>query len=218
VGTPTASVVVTATSNDGAAASQEIRVAVSETPSPALRVTPANGAAPLSVTFLVTGAPPGALIDLDVDGDGQTDITAQAADGLAFVYGQPGLYFPSATFGDAQGTRRSVKGVVQVHDLATLDALLQTRWAALKEALRRGDVPQALTSIAGRARSRYEGMFNDLRADLHDVDSILTSFRLLELRRSEAIGEMLRFDGNVLESFEIRFHIDDDGNWRIASF
>jgi hypothetical protein len=217
VGPSTTSILATATTGDGSAASQEIRVAVAEIASAGMRATPASGPPPLSVAFLVTGAGPGSPIEVDADGDGRADVAGHAPDAPSFVYTQPGLYFPSATFVDPHGTSRTARGLVQVHDLAGLDAILQARWTALKDALRRGDVPRALASIALRARPRYESMLDDLRADLHDIDSILTSFHLVEVRRSEAIGEMLRDNGSFVESFEIRFSIDDDGVWRVAA-
>jgi hypothetical protein len=213
----TSTTAITATATAETAATHTIAVRVSEAPLALLRVTPGTGPAPLRAGFTVLGAPSGARVDLDGDGDGVID-TSSASDAFSFVYGQPGLYFPTASFIDDRGVRRTVKAVVQVHDLVTLDSTLQARWAGLKDALRQGDIAQALTNITERMRAHYEGMFIDLRGDLSDVDTILTSFRLLEVRRSEAIGEMVRPNGALMESFEIRFRIDDDGMWRLAAF
>jgi sugar lactone lactonase YvrE len=216
--TATTTLTAAATATSGATASHSITISVSGAQPAMLRVTPSNGLAPLNVTFLVLGTPPGGLIDLDIDGDGRIELSASTIEGASFVYSQPGLYFPAVTFTDGQGVRQTVKAIVHVADLSTFDSTLQARWAALKDALRRGDIPQALTNIVERVRPQYERMFNDLRADLPDVNNILTTFRLLEVRRSEAICEMLRPNAGFTESFEIRFQIDDDGIWRLAAF
>ena len=88
----------------------------------------------------------------------------------------------------------------------------------MKDALRRGDIPQALGQILTRSRPRYHAIFGALPSDLANVDMILTDILLLEVRRSEAIYEMVRTDNGVVKSFEIRFRIDEDGIWRLWMF
>ena len=212
----TTALIATATSTNGSSATSTSAVIVSAAQSGTIRATPSVGIAPLSVGFVLSGAPAGALIDFDFDGDGRVDVNTTSEPN--FVYLQPGLYFPSASFTDNHGVRQTVRTVAQVYDSSGLGTLLQARWTALKDSLRRGDIPQALTNIVARARPQYEAMFNDLRADLLNIDNILTTFTVLELRRSEAICEMLRPNVGFVESFEIRFLIDDDGVWRLAAF
>lgn len=101
---------------------------------------------------------------------------------------------------------------------AVLDALLQAKWTALKDDLRRGEITQALTQIHSQARARYAAIFQALTADLPDVDAILTPITLLEVRGGEAIYEMVRTGDTLVKSFELRFRIDDDGIWRLAMF
>jgi hypothetical protein len=72
--------------------------------------------------------------------------------------------------------------------------------------------------VAARARSRYAAIFQELAADLPDVDQILTTPTLSEVVGHEAIYEMSRSDDGLVKSFEIRFFLDEDGLWRLWSF
>jgi hypothetical protein len=111
-----------------------------------------------------------------------------------------------------------VPTVVQTFDRAALEALLQAKWSAMKAALRRGDVPQALSHVTTRARTRYQETFTVLAPDLPLIDSILTDLAFVRVRGQEAIFEMRRTDAGVAKSFEVRFQIDTDGLWRLRIF
>jgi sugar lactone lactonase YvrE len=217
-GTPNLQIVMTTA--DGSSSSQD--VAVSVTPgtdsSLLLIASPRTGVGPLAVTFSILGVPPLATVEADFDGSGAAEFAGSDLDGHVFTYTQPGLYAPLVTVTDAQGRRTTAPAVVQVLDRSTLDALLQSKWTALKDALRRGDVPQALTQVSARSRRRYEPAFNALAPDLPSIDSILTDVRFLRTRGPEAIFEMSRSDAGTLKSFEVRFHVDADGFWRLRSF
>jgi sugar lactone lactonase YvrE len=211
---------VVATTASGVVASQEVPVTVvAGTESPFLLVaSPQSGLAPLTVSFTLLGVPDSATIQVDSLGNGVTDFVGQRLAEQAFTYVQPGLYVPVVSVTDGQGQRTFVPGVVQVFDQAGLDALLQAKWASMKEALRRGDIAQALTQISERARSRYQQALTALGPDLPAVDTILTDVRFVRARGLEAIFEMSRADAGILKSFEVRFHVDADGFWRVRSF
>ena len=211
---------IVATTATGGTTSQEMRIVVVDAPdSPFLLVaSPGSGVAPLTVPFTLLGAPASATIQADFDGNGTIDFDGPRLDGHAFTYGQPGLYVARVSVTDAQGQRTTVPGVIQVFDRAALDALLQSKWTALRDALRRGDIAQALTHVSGRSRSRYQQAFTALIPDLPGIDSILTDVRFVRARGLEAIFEMVRTDAGILKSFEVRFHVDADGFWRVRSF
>jgi hypothetical protein len=201
-------------------ASQEVPVTVTAAPdSPFLLVSsPRSGVAPLSVAFTLLGVPDSAVIQIDFDGDGTIDLAGQRLDGQVFTYAHPGLFVPRTSITDAQGQRITIPGVIQVFDRAGLDALLQSKWTALRDALRRGDIAQALTQVSERSRSRYQQAFAALAPDLAAIDTILTDVRFVRARGLEALFEMSRMDAGILKSFEVRFHVDDDGFWRVRSF
>ena len=119
---------------------------------------------------------------------------------------------------DSRGQRQTLRTLVHVYDRLALDALLQAKWTAFKAALRQGDIPQALTYISSRSRTRYQRIFQALAADLPAVDTILTTITLVEVRDTEAIYRMTRTDNGGTRSFELRFWVDADGLWRLGMF
>lgn len=209
-----------ATATDGATASRTISLVVTApvgTPA-VLQASPASGTAPLTVRFSLLGGPVPALVELDADGDGVADLVAPSLDGQTFTYSRPGLYVPAVTITDAQGARITTRAVVQVHDRTGLDGALQARWAAMRDALRAGDIPGALSHLAQRSRPRYERIFQVLAPRLAAVDSMLTALVLDEVGEREVYYVMVRTDAGVTKSFEVRFVLDEDGLWRLQRF
>ncbi|MBI4246573.1 MAG: hypothetical protein HY614_05240, partial [Candidatus Rokubacteria bacterium] len=209
-----------ATATDGATASRMISLVVTApvgTPA-VLQASPASGTAPLTVRFSLLGGPVPALVELDADGDGVADLVAPSLDGQTFTYSRPGLYVPAVTITDAQGARITIRAVVQVHDRTGLDGALQARWAAMRDALRAGDIPSALSHLAQRSRPRYERIFQVLAPRLAAVDSMLMALVLDEVGEREVYYVMVRTDAGVTKSFEVRFVLDEDGLWRLQRF
>lgn len=183
-----------------------------------LQVSPAGGLAPLPVQFQLANDTAVAQVALDFDGDGTVDFTGAALDGVGFTYSQPGLYLPTLTATDATGKTYTSTVVLLVSDRASLEALLQARWNAMKDALRAGDIAAAGQLIFPRARARYVEGFTAMAADLPGIDAILTPVRLVRVRGRVATLEMIRTDGGIEKSFEVRCVLDEDGNWRLWAF
>jgi hypothetical protein len=99
--------------------------------------------------------------------------------------------------------------------VAAGDALLQAKWAALKDAIRVGDIPRALTQIAITSRPAYDETFGIIAAQLPQIDSILTDVALVNILDGEAFYEAVRTDAGTTKSFEVRFIVDAAGVWRI---
>ena len=220
VSAATTNLQIVTTTAAGTTASQEVPVTVASAPdSPfVFLASPWSGVAPLTVSFTLLGVSAPATVEADFDGNGRVDYTGQRLEGQAFTYAQPGLYFPLVAVTDAQGQRTTVPAVIQVFDRAVLDTLLKAKWASMKDALRRGDIPQALTHVAVRSRTRYQQAFTTLIPDLPTVDSILSDLTFIRVRGLETIFEMNRTDAAILKSFEVRFQVDSDGLWRLRSF
>jgi sugar lactone lactonase YvrE len=206
-----------ATSATGATASHSVSVLATPGAGPTVRATPESGTAPLAVSFSLSGVA-AATVALDLDGDGATDFAGPTLDGQVFTYTQPGIYVVRATVTDPQGAQVVARTVVHVFDGASLDLLLRAKWQAMKDALRVGDIPRALSAIVARSRPRYEALFWLLTPRLATIDTILTNVRLDEIDEREAFYEMIRTDDGVTKSFEIRFSIDEDGIWRLRMF
>jgi K319L-like, PKD domain/Bacterial Ig domain/Right handed beta helix region len=216
----TTSLTATAVSRSGATATHMIAVTVSATaPSPILlHTSPTNGAAPLTVEFSLFGDVQITQVTLDADGDGIVDFSGSQLAQHSFTFNQPGTYVATAIAADAQGVQLAANAVVQVLDPAQLDTVLQVRWAAMKDALRIGNIGAALNEIATRSRPRYEEAFQLIASQLQNVDQILTNPTLVRIGNFSATYEAARIDDGVEMSFEIRFAIDGDGLWRIEAF
>jgi sugar lactone lactonase YvrE len=208
-----------ATGPGGGSASATVSVTVVGTvASGNLRVSPMSGIAPLTVVFSLSGAPDGAHVDLDADGNGSIDVTGDRLDGQPFTFTTPGLYVATATITDPSGARTTQQTVVQVFDRAALDGALQAKWSGMKAALRAGDIPAALDFVVDRKRADYGSAFGILTARLPAVDTILTDITLVRMRNAAAVYEMVRVDGGIPKSFQIRFALGGDGVWRLESF
>jgi hypothetical protein len=182
-----------------------------------LRASPAVGIAPLSVELKLISMVPVGQIALDQDGDGVTDFQGTTLDGLRFTYGQSGVFLAAATVSGAAGSHLGTT-LVQVYDRVELEAVLQARWLALRNALRAGDIEGALQLVSAGARARYRAAFEALAADLPQIDAILGGLTFVRAWGPEAVFEMQRTDDGALKAFEVRFAVDEDGLWRVSSF
>jgi len=106
----------------------------------------------------------------------------------------------------------------EIAEAAGMSVTFMAKFAAMKDALRRGDIPQAVTHVAVQSRARYQQAFTTLAPDLPVIDSILTDLTFIRVRGPETIFEMRRTDAGILKSFEVRFHVDTDGLWRVRAF
>jgi hypothetical protein len=197
-------------------------VAVSVEPGPlepavTLHASPAVGLAPLSVELTLMSRVAVGQIALDQDGDGDVDFQGPGLEGLRFTYTQPGVYLATATVTNGGGSHKA-SALVQVFDRPALEALLQAKWAAMKDALRRGDVEAALRFIAANARDRYRSAFQVIAADLPDIDAILGAITFADAWAYEVTFTMPRSDAGVEKTFEVRFGVDADGIWRLRAF
>jgi hypothetical protein len=216
----TTSLTAIVTSKNGNSATETIPITIlTAAPSPTvLHVLPTNGPAPLTAKFSLFGDLEILQATLDADGDGNVDFTGPQLTEQPFTFTQPGIYVATANITDVQGNQLAANAVVQVLDPTELDGILQARWLAMKDALRAGDIPAALSQIISQARPSYEEGFQIISAQLPSIDEILTSVSLVRIGNNEAVYKALRTDEGIPMSFEVRFAMDVDGFWRVASF
>lgn len=209
-----------ATTATGMTASHSVAITVTSasTPTTMLLANPQSGVAPLTVSFSLFGASPGATISIDFDGNGTVDLTGPGLDGQVFTYPRPGLYFPTATITDAQGHQVTTHALIQVYDRAALDASLQAKWSAMKEALRGGDIGKALDSIALSDRAGYLPLLTALGPQLSNIGRILTDISPVSFDGNRAEYQMVRIDNGIRISHFILFVKDGDGIWRLKFF
>ena len=220
VSTETTSLTGTVSSRNGTSATHSIPIAVlaGAPSSTVLHVLPTNGSAPLTAAFSLFGDLEILQATLDADGDGNVDFTGPQLTQQPFTFGQPGIYVATANATDVQGNQLAANAVVQVLDPTQLDGILQARWLAMKDALRAGDIPAALSQIITRARPIYEEGFQIISAQLPIIDEILTPVSLVRIGNNEAVYKASRTDDGIPMSFEVRFAMDVDGLWRVGSF
>lgn len=216
---------ITATATDPFrnTATATITVTVPEGVEPQLLLTasPPSGVAPLTVAFSALSflPTPIAQVELDADGDGTVDFRGASLEGPAFTYSQPGLYLPTVTVTDAQGNRLTASTIVQVYDRTTLDTVLQSKWTALKDALRVGDIARAVTLIHTDTRAAYEAQLTRFSpTTLANIDRYMTTIQLIEVGPGGAQYEMLRERNGQMLSFAVWFAVDGDGLWRLRRF
>jgi hypothetical protein len=217
----TTTITAIATTTTGTTAASASTVTVSAAASFATVIitpSPATGVAPMGTRFTISGLADGTTIQWDFDGDGVVDATASSADSPTYVYSRPGVYVPTATFVDSGGVAQRTVAVIQVFDAAAFATSLQSKWSGMRDSLRVGDIPGALTFVVSVARPIYDEAFRILTPLLPNIDAILTDLRFVEVYGTEAFSEAVRIDGAQAVSFEVRFIIDADGVWRIESF
>lgn len=211
-----------ATAPDGATAEARQSLTVAPAPEAAviLRAIPARGVAPLDVEFNLASLVPLVRIALDLDGDGSVDFHGFSLQGQPFTYSQPGLYLPTVTATDLAGTTYTLTALVLVWDAAALDAVLQSKWTALKNALGRGDVEAAARVFAQATRDAYREQLADLTGAgaLSEVANDVAAIRLLRVRDGAAEYDLKVIRDGREDSFFVLFVIDADGLWRLRSF
>ena len=182
------------------------------------RPSPAITLVSQPVGFTLTSVNAFTQLQLDGNGDGTIDYTGGTLQGVTVTLAEAGLYFPTISLTEQDGTVRTATTLVQVFDATQLDTLLQNNWTAMKNALRQGDVNAAASYIVMRRRATYEAMFNALIVPLSSIDQVLTNITLLEQRGIEAEYEMLVNEGGSQRSYMVLFAIDEDGVWRVKFF
>jgi hypothetical protein len=219
---PSATLTAVATTESGGTATHAVTLAVSDLGESALamRAHPGTGGVPLTTTFSLLGGPVPARVELDFDGDGQMDFDGATLEGQRFTYQTAGLFFPRVRVVDAQGTVSTATTLVQAHDPAGVDTLLQARWTALREALGRSDVPAAVALFADASRDAYREQLTALAGAgaLPQVAADLGAISPVRMLDRAAEYELRAVQQGTLYSFHVLFVIDTDGLWRLRVF
>ena len=82
--------------------------------------------------------------------------------------------------------------IVQVVEIAQLDAILTSKWNSMKNALRGGDTAGAASYIVSDKRNAYQMVFNNLTIPFSSIDQMLGSITYVELQGLSVEYEMLR--------------------------
>jgi sugar lactone lactonase YvrE len=213
------SLTAVATTVNGASTSASIPVSVVAASPQAvvLEAFPPGGPPPLTVTFSVQNNTGRTLVssELDVDGNGTVDLTSATTDNLQATYTTPGHFLATLRALDDQNQSYTARTLIAVSP----PPALVVKWEGLKEALRRGDVPAALSFIHSTTRERYRQVFDTLPPDrLALIDQYLTTIEPVEIGYNGAEYQMRRQRGGDTLSFPVWFQVDADGIWRLVMF
>jgi hypothetical protein len=165
-----------------------------------------------------SGAAEPLKIEFDADGDGKPEIVwqqGQSPRNFPYTYTREGDYAFTTKSYKGNGKIVVNKLRLKIVSLAALDAKLKEIWKDMRDALRRRDTGAALECFHTRSRQRYEEVFR-LIPDLDKkVDEILPHpLSLVENKGNAFLYELSRDK----RSFEVRFEMDSDLEWRIRSF
>jgi len=209
-------------SNGGPGTGAEVVVQVedlSDAPPLRLIATPSSEIAPAQVAFRVENAPATITrFQADLDGDGTFEIDGAAIPGLSKSYDMAGLRRVTIRVSTATTVPVTAMAWVTIHDLGTLDVLLQARWTAFRTAARNGDQAGVLGSLTGRARGKYGPILAKLAPHLPGIGAELPDIELVYIRPAFAKYLLTRLEGGELAGYYVYFQPDGDGMWRIAQF
>jgi hypothetical protein len=151
-------------------------------------------------------ANPGAAGSLDT-----TDPTVL----FKFTYTQPGIYQANVTATDSMGQSYTRTIVIQVQDMAQMDAMFKAMWSGMNNVLVAGDKAMAMMYLSETAREKYGSVFDVL---LPKMAQIVASYSPLQRASlSSSIGEYAinRTINGVNRIFLMYFLRDVDGVWRM---
>ena len=163
-------------------------------------------------------------MDIDADGDGIIDFTTNGNPTftpgkdrwtLSLTYNTPWTYQSVVTVTDSLSNVTTHKLVFKVYDPVPMNQMFTDLWARMKDKLRAGDIPAALTSITGGMRSKYQTVFTALQPNLAStVDQLGTlSSSNLGIDMSEYV--LVRTTPNGTKLFPMYFIRSGDGVWRV---
>ena len=133
-----------------------------------------------------------------------------------------GLYFATAWASDDAGNLYNHTIALQVVDRTALDAVLQTRWDAMKQALASQDIPTAVNFFTDETKDLYQETFTVLLNQLPQLVQEMQDIQLIwaedqaakyRIRRTELYGGQL-----MTITYYIYFRTDGDGLWKILRY
>lgn len=179
---------------------------------------PPSGPAPLAVGLIWPGGrDPGVRqVEVDFDGDGTIDVADARDEALGHVYQTARTYAATIRIHESDNRAVTYAAPVAVLTPAAFETELQGRWAALRTALQRGDLPEALECVHSGFRRRNEHRFRDLLRG--PVEAQLPPIRFVEFFVAEARYRSPHPAPGQTRPRDVRFQPDFlDGVWRLTS-
>jgi hypothetical protein len=211
--TATASVVA------GASVTASTAIAVNPAGPPAVELVadPADGVAPLTVTWKVVNNTGRDLIqyELDPTGGGLFGPPMESFDAAQTTYSTAGLWLPTLRVVDDQGMTHTASTALVASDPATVSARFDALWGGLKSRLQAGDVTGALSFIAPALRDRMQQVFADLGPSLPAVAATLRDINVTGQLGDLAEAVIVQEESSGPQLYFIQFRRDGLGRWLI---
>jgi hypothetical protein len=154
----------------------------------------------------------------DFDGDGKPDQTGSDLDKTVASYTAPGLYLPTVTVIDAQGSIYKDTAVVMVLSQQDMDALLQGKWEDMRKALVKDDVNAALRYFEGGQENKYKRALEKLKGRFAEIFNGDEQLNFVSSFGNRIECENLVIEGDKAYSYPVIFVIDENGLWKILQF
>ena len=158
----------------------------------------------------------------DFDGNGTIDQTGSGLTQITAQYQTVGIYYPTVTVIDTIGNTYTATTVVNVLSRDELDALLKQKWAGMRDALRQGNIEQAVSFFTFGSQGKYRQVFEAISNNLADEaanlpDVVLVTFYGTTVKYR--IQRNVNINGQIQTlTFWVYFIQDTDGIWRIKQF
>ncbi len=193
-------------------------------------ILPVQGPVPLEVAAMCLPCAEDRLVVAAFDpGDGTPEMSAESPEGTAHTYRTPGKFRATVRLRDRQGQTRTHSASVTAMTAGGFEAELRGRWLAMKAALLRGKMSEALECVHSESRpdrrqelanltragrQRIEQMFVDLEFEARQQGKDLA----FEARERGSVRFLRPMPGTRGTLIEVEFEPDYDGLWRMSRF
>jgi PKD repeat protein len=206
----------TATSPDGATATQGVTVTSTGAAPVRLVASSVQGIAPWNVSFSIVTGTGLTGIEADYNGDGIVDFTSTDPMAvLQYTYATPGTYQARFNVTDSQGNTHTLTQAIVVVSVASMDAMLRSTYSGMLTRLRAGDIDGALTAFTGSVNQKYRTVFTALGLSLPSIVDQLGAIQDGMISSGFAEYSIVRNLPNGQQAFLIYFIRGEDGVWRI---
>jgi hypothetical protein len=130
----------------------------------------------------------------------------------------PGIYTFTGTVTGVDGFTYQDSVTVVAYDPVYIDSLLRAKWNGMTGSLSIEDAPSALVYIHPEMRQTYQTIFSNLTGQLGPITSTQSAFSFVRMQDAMAEYKLTTLEAGKIYSYEVIFHKDSTGIWRIQDF
>lgn len=150
------------------------------------------------------------------DGTPEIPVANKPLEAVTYVYKQTGQFKATVRLQDRQDQILTHTVLITAMHFVDFEAELKGYWVAMKEALLRGDISEALECVHSYSRSKYQEQLTKIMRG--GSQRIAQEFGTLELHERREDGTIIFLRSVAGGSSEVYFQVDFDGFWRISRF